>query len=302
MGYARCGERCTVAASARVRAGRRTYALRQGAPHGPGGPPGADPGEAHSPGPPCAAHAPAGGRAPKGASGNPRAGRLRQPLEARAPAGGRQALASSARRRSRKARSAGLAARSRARRYAAAASSAPSQPAEEIRPGRVQQVVALQLAPHLQVVEQLEPAGRALGHRHGHGAVELHHRPRPRGRQQLVERSHARPVGLGRRSSPPRSAPGASTGPPRPRGRPAPCPRRSRRGAKGAVLVLQQHQLATGVRAGVAARVVEHHQRQQAGPRAHRASEGPAHGPAVWPRRRARDAQRCRRWWPGSPR
>ena len=59
--YARCGERCTVAASARVRRGPQDIRAGQGAPHGPGGPPGAGPGEAHRAGPAARCAPPCGG-------------------------------------------------------------------------------------------------------------------------------------------------------------------------------------------------------------------------------------------------
>ncbi len=148
----------------------------------------------------------------------------------------------------------------------------PAQAAQEVGPRGVEQVVAGQLARGLELVDDRKAGVEPPGHGDGDGPVERHHRRRHDLGQQLVQRGDLRPVGVGdiggagvaRRD---RRLQLVRAGPPMAQRRlqapvglvdlgPVP---------QGTVLVLERDQVARRVQAGAPARVMEQHQRQQAG-------------------------------------
>ena len=263
-----------------------------GAPPGRRAQAGAGEGRAHRAGAARAAPGAPERPPPRRASGPARPRRGRQQLEAGAPDRARQALASSARRRSRKrARPGSRPARAPARRRPRPRRAGRRRRSRSARAAWSRWYPAR--SPRRSISStSASPRSGPPSHRHGHGAVQLHHRARLDPEQQLVERRPPAPSRcLAAPSARRRSGPAAS----RARlGRPA---RVHQRGALGdlagvparAVLVLQQHELAGRVEARVAARVMEQHQREQAehlGLVGHQGGEDAARGGS--PRRRAR--------------
>ena len=78
----------------------------------------------------------------------------------------------------------------------------PAEPAEQVRPGRVEQVVPVQV----QLIEQAERGARPVYLSHRDAAVERHYRRRRDHRELVIQREDLPPVGA--RSSPGRCAPG----------------------------------------------------------------------------------------------
>ncbi len=145
------------------------------------------------------------------------------------------------------------------------------QPPQQVGTGGVAQVVVAQFAARQQLVHQPQAGRRAVAHRHGHRAIQFHHRRRSQAQQHVVEPDDLRPVGLRRAGrlgmhgddcrlqgiGPEVAAGQGAAHQHRTLGDQSPVP-----GA--AVLVLQPHQLAGRIGTRGAARIVQQHQRQQA--------------------------------------